>query len=292
MSELPRTAVIGLGRMGSAMTRTLDRAGFPLVIHNRTRAAAESVAADTRAAIAETPREAAAAADVIITSLADDRAVHAVFEGPDGLVAGLTPHSVVLETSTIDPDTSRSLLPTVSDRGAAFLDAPVSGSVALVDAGTLTFMVGGDEDALDRARPVLGALGANVFHLGPVGAGHTVKLAVNALVHAINTAVAEALVLAEKAGVDRASVYDVFMAGAGGSPFVTYKQAAFLDPEASPVAFSLDLVAKDLDLILALADRVGAPMQQGEANRTVTATAIEAGFGGSDMSAIAVHLRS
>ena len=117
-------------------------------------------------------------------------------------------------------------------------------------------------------------------------------MAVNALVHAINTALSEALVLAEKAGVDRALVYEVLIAGAGGAPFVHYKEDAFLHPESAPVAFSLDLVTKDLGLIPDLAGRVGAPMSQASANLAVAAAAIEAGLGDRDMSVISDYLRS
>jgi 3-hydroxyisobutyrate dehydrogenase/2-hydroxy-3-oxopropionate reductase len=117
------------------------------------------------------------------------------------------------------------------------------------------------------------------------------KLAVNAMVHAINAALSEALVLAERSGIDRELAYDVVGASAVAAPFVAYKRDAFLHPETAPVAFALDLVAKDLDLAAALADRVGAPVTQLAANRALVARAIEAGFGGSDLSALAVHLR-
>jgi 3-hydroxyisobutyrate dehydrogenase-like beta-hydroxyacid dehydrogenase len=264
---------------------------MPLVFHNRTTAVAHEVAAATGGEVAGSPREAAEWAEIVVTSLADDQAVIGVFRGEDGVIAGVTPGTVILETSTIDPQTSRALAPEVSAAGGSLLDAPVSGSVTLVESGSLTFMVGGPAAEMHRAEPVLSALGANVFHLGDVGAGHTVKLAVNALVHAINTAVSESLVLAELAGVDRAAAYEVFMSGAGGSPFVKYKQAAFVDPDHAPVAFSIDLVAKDLRLILGLAERVGAPMSQGLTNLEITEAAIAAGLGAADMSAIAVNLR-
>ncbi len=292
MSDQPRVAVIGLGRMGSAMAGTLHGAGIPLVLHNRTAAVAHEIAGATGGEVAGSPREASERAQIVVTSLADDDAVIGVFRGEDGVIAGVTPGTVILETSTVDPQTTRALAPDVSAAGGTLLDAPVSGSVTLVESGSLTFMVGGPADGVQQAEPVLSALGANVFHLGEIGAGHTVKLAVNALVHAINTAVSESLVLAERAGVDRAAVYDVFMSGAGGAPFVKYKQAAFVDPDHAPVAFSIDLVAKDLRLILGLADRVGAPMAQGRANLEVTEAAIAAGLGAADMSAIAINLRS
>ena len=193
--------------------------------------------------------------------------------------------------STVAPDTVRRVGEAVAATGAAFLDAPVSGSVPTVEKGELTIMVGGDAAALERARPVLDALAAKVFHVGALGAGATVKLAVNALVHAIDVGLSEALVLAEKAGVDRSAAYDVFAAGAAAAPFVLYKRPAFEDPDNAPLTFTLDLMAKDLDLILSLAREVGAPMGQAERNREVVERALVGGFSGRDMSAVAEYLR-
>ncbi len=284
-------AVVGAGRMGSAMVARLRSAGFPVTVYNRTRARSEAVARASGAAVAGTAREAAAAAGVVISSLADDAAVRAVYGGADGLAAGLRAGAVVCETSTIDPGTVRDVEPLVRARGAALLDTPVSGSVPLVERGELTVMAGGDAAALERARPVLAALAARIFHVGGLGAGATMKLAVNAIVHALNQALSEALVLAERAGVERHRAYEVFAASAAGAPFVQYKRPAFERPGEAPVAFSLGLVAKDLDLILGLAERVGLRMEQAEANRRVVAAAIAAGLGEADMSAIAELLR-
>jgi 3-hydroxyisobutyrate dehydrogenase-like beta-hydroxyacid dehydrogenase len=161
-----------------------------------------------------------------------------------------------------------------------------------VERGELTFMVGGDPAALDRVRPVLGALAGRIFHLGDVGAGATMKLAVNAIVHALNQALSESLVLAEKAGIAREAAYEVFASSAIAAPYVHYKRAAFEKPDAAAVAFMLDLVAKDLGLIGALADRVGARMEQAATNRRVVGEALDAGYGERDISAIADFLRS
>jgi 3-hydroxyisobutyrate dehydrogenase-like beta-hydroxyacid dehydrogenase len=291
MSADQTVAVLGMGRMGSAMAQTLRRKGFDVVVYNRTPDAAVAVAEASGASTAATPREAAAAADVVISSLADDAAVGAVFSGPDGAPAGLREGAVVLEMSTIDPGTVAVIAPAVAAAGATLVDAPVSGSVALVDQGALTIMAGGPGEAVDAARPVLDALAAKVYEVGDLGSGATMKLAVNAIVHAVNIALSEALVLAEKAGVDRAAAYEVFANSAAGSPFIAYKQGAFLNPDETPVAFSLDLVAKDLDLILGLAEREGVDMDQGEANRVVARKAIDAGLGEADMSAVAEYLR-
>lgn len=284
-------AVVGLGRMGAAMAGTLSQAGLDLVLYNRTRAVAERVAEATRSIVAATPQEAAEAAGIVVSTLADDQAVRDVFSGPVGIAAGLQPGAVALEMSTIDPDVVDEIGALVDATEAELVDAPVSGSVQLVEQGSLTVMAGGEADAIARAGPVLDVLAARVFHVGPRGSGATTKLAVNALVHGINGSLAEALVLAEKAGVDRATAYEVFAAGAGGAPFVHYKQAAYLDPDTAAVAFSLDLVAKDLDLITGLGTRVGVPMPIAEAGLALSRRAIDDGLGERDMSALAVYLR-
>lgn len=291
MGDGGRVAILGVGRMGGAMTGTLRRAGFDVTVWNRTRSRAEAVAKLVGAHVAGTAQEAVAEAGVVVSSLADDAAVKEVYTGSDGAATGLRAGTVVLETSTIAPQTVREIRPVIEARGAALLDAPVSGSVSFVEKGQLTIMVGGDPSVLERARPVLAALSAKLFHVGDLGAGATMKLAVNALVHAINVALSEALVLAEKAGVARSTAYDVFAAGAGAAPYVLYKRAAFERPEETPVAFSLDLAVKDLDLILGLAREVGARMDQVAVNRATARAAIAAGLGSRDASSIATFLR-
>ncbi|HSJ49865.1 MAG TPA: NAD(P)-dependent oxidoreductase [Actinomycetota bacterium] len=284
-----KVAVLGTGRMGGAMVGTLTRAGFDVVVWNRDRAKADAVVSGSGAPVASSPADAVREAEVVISSLADDAAVEAVFEEA---VKGLHAPQVVLEMSTIAPSTIRTTAERVAATGATVLDAPVSWSVSLVEAGQLTIMVGGDPDARERARPVLEALSAKLLPVGPLGAGATMKLAVNALVHGLNAALAESLVLAERAGVDRTTAYEVFASGAAGAPFVQYKRAAYEQPDETPVAFSLDLVGKDLDLILQLADEVAAPMPQATVNREGVRAAIAAGMGSDDLSALAVHLRA
>jgi 3-hydroxyisobutyrate dehydrogenase-like beta-hydroxyacid dehydrogenase len=284
-------AVVGTGRMGAAMAARLTAAGHEVVLFNRTRSRAEAVAGETGARVVETPAAAAAAADTVLVSLADDAAVSATYHGDDGIAAGLRPAAVVLESSTIAPGTVRGLEPLVAGRDAALLDTPVSGSVPLVQRGELTVLAGGDPAALDRARPALDSFARRVFHLGGLGSGAVVKLAVNSIVHALNQAVAEALVLAEKAGVDRAAAYEVFANSAAAAPYVQYKQDAFLHPDTAPVAFALDLVAKDLDLIERLAGEVGARMDLTAAGRAIVGEAVAAGLGSRDLSTLAELLR-
>jgi 3-hydroxyisobutyrate dehydrogenase-like beta-hydroxyacid dehydrogenase len=286
-----KAAVVGTGRMGAAMAARLAQGGVEVTVFNRTRARAEELASHIGATVAGTACAAAASAPVVLVSLADDAAVNAAYGGPDGIVAGVGADTVVCDTSTVDPKTARRTAELVAKAGGAAVDAPVSGSVSTVESGKLVVLAGGAEADLDRARPVLELIAARVFHLGPAGAGAAMKLAVNGVVHAINQAVSEALVVAESAGIARSAAYDVLAAGAAGAPFVQYKRAAFEDPEGTPVAFTLDLVAKDLDLLLALADRFGVPVAQARANRAAVGAAVDAGMGDADISAIAVHLR-
>ena len=286
-----KVALIGTGRMGSAMGARVAGAGHDLVVFNRTRSRAEDLAGRTEARVADSAREAAEFAEVCLVSLADDTAVTATYLDDNGLIAGLQPRAVVCDASTVAPATVRGLRPLVAQKDAILLDTPVSGSVSTVESGTLTVMVGGDQDALDRARPVLETFAKSIFHLGDIGAGATMKLVVNSLVHSLNVAVSEALVLAEKAGLDRETAYDIFEAGAAGAPYVKYKREAFLRPGEVPVAFSLDLVAKDQELIHDLAEQVGARMEQGEASRQLVAEAVSAGMAERDISEVVEFLR-
>jgi 3-hydroxyisobutyrate dehydrogenase/2-hydroxy-3-oxopropionate reductase len=284
-------AVIGAGRMGSAMATRLASRGAQVVVFNRTRSRADELAGRIRARTAATPAEAAADADVVITMVADEDAVVGLYRQRDGILDGLTARTVAVDMSTVLPDTIRSLESDVRARGAGILDAPVSGSVPLVVAGTLTILVGGNEADLDRARPVFEAMSRRIFHLGPLGAGATIKLAVNDIVFALGGALAEALVLAEKAGVDRAVAYDVFADSTVASPFVGYKRDAFVDPDHAPVGFSVDLARKDLGLILELARRVGTDMPQAEINLAQLSETADHLGGDRDFAALAEHLR-
>jgi 3-hydroxyisobutyrate dehydrogenase-like beta-hydroxyacid dehydrogenase len=294
MTSRLRVSVAGTGRMGGAMAIRVAAAGHTLTVFNRTRSTAEEVASrcEGEVTVAETAREAAAAADVVIVSLADDAAVRATYAGDDGLVAGLTGDTVVADTSTVAPETVRALEPDVRAGGGLLVDTPVSGSVASVEGGTILVMAGGDAGVVERAAPALESFAQRIIHLGPLGAGATMKLAVNAMVFGLNQTLSEALVRAEKAGVARDVAYEVIANNAVAAPFVAYKRAAFEEPDSAPVAFALDLVAKDLDLATALAEQVGAAVPQVVTNRRVVGDAIAAGRGAEDLSALAEHLRA
>jgi 3-hydroxyisobutyrate dehydrogenase-like beta-hydroxyacid dehydrogenase len=289
---MPAVAVLGTGRMGSAMARALSRGGADLLLYNRTPERAAALADELGARVAATPAEAAAASDVAITMLANGDAVASVWDGADGLLAGARETSVLVDMSTVAPDTLLGYAERARAAGAGILDAPVSGSVSLAEAGKLTIMAGGQLEHLDRARPVLDQLAHTVFHLGRLGSGHAMKLAVNGVIFALNNALSEALVLAERAGIERDLAYEVLAASAVGAPFVAYKRDAFLDPEATPTAFSLDLADKDLRLITTLAADLGVSMPQAEANRTLVAGAADRVGPDRDFSWVAVYLRS
>lgn len=273
------------------MARRLSGAGFDLVLWNRDRAKADEVASDTGGDVAPTPAHAASRAGVVISSLADDTALLDVFLGPEGVIEGIAAGVVAVDTSTVDPTTIERVGDAVDGTGASFADCPVSGSVATVEAGQLTIMAGGDAEAIDRIEPVLAAISKRVIRVGGRGAGAACKLAVNSLLHGLNIALSEALVLAERAGVDRKVAYEVFASGAAGAPFLEYKREVYENPDGARVAFSLDLVAKDLELITGLGARVGAPMSQAEAGLSIVNAAVEAGMGDEDLSAVAVFLR-
>lgn len=288
---MPTVSVLGLGRMGSAMARALAVSDWDLVLWNRNGARAEALAAELGGRVAGSPAEASAVADVAITMLADGAAVASVWDGPDGVLAGARDGSVLVDMSTVPPNTLPAFAERARRAGAAILDAPVSGSVGLAQAGTLTIMVGGESDALERARPVLDRLGQQIFHIGRLGSGHAMKLAVNGVIFSLNNALSEALVLAEHAGIDRERAYDVLAASAAGAPFVGYKRDAFLHPDTAPVAFSLELAAKDLELITDFAGGLGVPIAQGTANRELIGRAAASVGADRDFSAVAIHLR-
>jgi 3-hydroxyisobutyrate dehydrogenase-like beta-hydroxyacid dehydrogenase len=290
---------IGLGRMGAPMATNVARGGFPVVLHNRRREVADALAGTIaalapsggRASVAATPREVARQADVVITMLADEAALFSVFEGPEGVLAGLRTGTIVVDMGTTGPGGIERLAPLVAATGATLMDAPVSGSTSIATAGSLTLMVGGGAEDLARIQPVLETMATSIYHLGPIGAGSVVKLAVNNIIFALGNAVAESLVLAERAGLDRAKVYEVFENSAVSAPMVRYRHDAYLDPERTPPALAMHLAHKDLELIAELAERVGMPMRQSDLNRSMIADAMAAGFVEQDMADVAVHLR-
>ena len=284
-------AFFGMGTMGSLMAGRLVEAGQRVVVYNRTAEKAEEFAAAHDAVVASDPAAAAAEADVLITMVSDASAVHDLYDGEAGALSGLQPGSLCVDMSTIAPSDVESLAKRAASRGATFVDAPVSGSVAMAETGTLTIMAGGAASDVDRVRPLFEAMGSKVYHMGPLGSGATIKLAVQAIIYGLGEAVSEGLVLAEKAGIERGMAYEVFANSAIAAPFVHYRRDAFENPGEVPVAFRLVLTRKDLRLVLDLAESVGMDMTQAKVNLEVVEAAIAAGYGDHDTSAVAEYLR-
>jgi 3-hydroxyisobutyrate dehydrogenase-like beta-hydroxyacid dehydrogenase len=289
-SEL-RVGFAGLGRMGRRMATNLAAANLLTGVYNRTAERAEDFAAEHGVEAFPTSAALADVVDVFLTMVADDDASAMLYTGEEGFLEAATPSAVALEMSTVSVSHVRGLADRLAVRGSRLLDVPVSGSIAMASDGTLTLMVGGDVETLERVRPVLGALAANVFHVGAVGAGAAMKLAVNTVVYGLNGALAEGLVLAERAGIAREQAYEVFAASAVAAPFVHYRRAAFERPGEEPVGFTVSLAAKDLDLILDLAEGHEYAMPQAELNLDVLRRAIADGFADDDVSAVAQMLR-
>ena len=285
-------AVLGIGRMGSAMARALADGGLELVLWNRSPEPARILADELGCEAVATPAQAARRAAICLTMLADETAVGATYGGPDGLIAGAGPDNILVDLSTVPPSTIVGLEAAVRATGAGLLDAPVSGSVASAASGQLTLMVGGEAGDLGRARPALEPLARRIFHLGPLGSGAAMKLAVNTVVFGLNGALAEGLVLAERAGIDRNTAYDVLVESAAGAPYVSYKRASFVAPESSPTAFALELAEKDLRLITAFADGLGVPVPQARTNLETIRQAESSQGPGADLATVAGHLRA
>lgn len=288
----PSVAFCGLGRMGQQMATRVALAGFPTVVWNRSPAAAQALAAATEVTAASTPADAARGADVVITMLTDGSALLAVLGGPEGVLAGLRPGTVVVDCSTTGADLAREAARLCADSDVAFLDSPVSGSTTVAGRGELGLMVGGDAGDLERVRPVLATFGRTVVHVGVTGAGAAAKVAVNGLLHTFNTALAESLVAAEAAGVSRSALFDVLAAGVLSNTFLGYKRQAFVDPENAPVAFDLTTATKDLGLAVAASKEAGLGVSVVSRALELHQGALRDGYGDKDMAAIAAWLSS
>jgi 3-hydroxyisobutyrate dehydrogenase-like beta-hydroxyacid dehydrogenase len=285
-----RVAFVGIGKMGLPMAGNVLRAGHDLTVFNRTLERCDPLRGDG-ATVASSAAEAVREAEVLVTMLADPAAVQSQILADEAVLADAPEGLVWLEMSTIGPTAAREFAERAAGAGTTMLDAPVSGSVAVAEAAALVAMVGGDAEALERARPVLEAMTKAHFHLGESGAGAAMKLAVNVMIAAQTVAISEALVLAEAAGIERADAYEVIAAGALKSPFVEYKEAAFLDPDGIPPAFALDLMRKDLKLALEQGDAAGLPLLGAGASADVMTLAAGLEGGDGDLVRVADALR-
>lgn len=279
--------LIGLGNMGAAFAERLLDAGYDLAVYNRSPGKAEPLAA-RGAAVARTADELAAAADVVLTSLPDDDAFEAVAAS---VAAAARPGTVFADLSTVSPQASARVASLMEGASLPYLRAPVSGNPSVVRAGNLTFIVSGPPDALERAEPVLRAIGPTIHEVGDGEQARIVKLAINLVIAGLAELMAEALVLAEAAGVSRSALLETMGDSAAGAPFVKYKTEPLLRDDYS-ATFTTRLMEKDLELVLEAAAAAGVRLPlAGELEGLVRST-IEAGYGDDDFMALFPHLRS
>jgi 3-hydroxyisobutyrate dehydrogenase-like beta-hydroxyacid dehydrogenase len=286
MEDRERVAFLGLGIMGAPMAANLARAGFDLTVWNRTIARAEEFAAEHEGSrMAETPAEAAAQATVAISMVPDGPEVEAVLLGDQGAADGLPDGGLVIDMSTIAPTASVAIGERLRERGHAFLDAPVSGSRPKAVDGTLTIMAGGEAADFSRARPVLEAMGELVVHVGPQGHGSLVKLINNTLAAINAAALAEALTLAQTAGIDTGALREVVAASSGASTMLAIKAEPMIERDYEPL-FKLEHMLKDVRHCVAEAHRLGAPAKLAELAERLYAGADQRGLGGQDFAAV------
>jgi len=255
----PTVGFIGLGLMGGPMAKNLAKAGFPLVVWNRKGGKAEelvreSTGLDVKAGA--NPRETATKADILITIVSDPPALEEVLWGQNGAIEGLRRGSIYIDSSTVSPDLVRKIGTTCTQRGVGFLDAPVTGGTWGAEKGELVFMVGGEGEVLERAKPVLEKLGKRIFLLGPTGAGQTVKLAMNLILALQVDALAEALALVNTEGVPGERLIEVLQSSMARAGVLDVKAPVMLKNEFPP-SFPLRLMHKDMRLALELAKRHG-----------------------------------
>jgi 3-hydroxyisobutyrate dehydrogenase len=257
MSE--RVGFIGLGIMGQAMAQNLLKAGFALTVFNRTASKAKALL-ESGAKWGDSPQAVAEQADVVITCVSDTPDVDAVLFGENGVERGIRSGSLVLDMSTISPSKTREFAERLEARGVTMLDAPVSGGSEGAVQGTLSIMVGGDEAAFERAKPLFLAMGKIATHLGPSGAGQTAKLVNQILVVGSMISMAEALLFAQAGGLDLEKTLAAISGGAAGSWTLSNRGPQVIKRDFRP-GFMIDLQQKDLRLVLEAADRMHVPLQ-------------------------------
>jgi 2-hydroxy-3-oxopropionate reductase len=275
---------IGLGLMGKPMARNIMRAGFPLTVHNRSRSAVEELVAEG-AQEASSPAELASQVDVIFTNLPDSPDVEAVAFGPQGIVDGAREGLIYVDNSTIKPVTARQLAHRLSELGVEFLDAPVSGGDIGARQGTLTVMVGGSAEALERVMPVLQAIGRNITHIGGAGSGQIAKVANQIMVAAQMVAMGELLVLAKKAGADPERVVSAIQGGAAQCWALDVKPERLFLGNRQP-GFKSSMQLKDLGIVLETGRQYGVPLPAATLHTQLYQSMVSMGMQDLDNSAV------
>ncbi|MEJ5224473.1 MAG: NAD(P)-binding domain-containing protein [Anaerolineales bacterium] len=279
-----KVGYIGLGLMGKSMARNILRAGFPLVVHNRSRAAVEELTAEG-AREAFSAAEVAAQVDVVFTNLPDSPDVEAVALGPGGVIEAARPGLVFVDNSTIKPATARRIAAELAAKGVQALDAPVSGGDIGARNGTLTIMVGGDAEALERVMPVLLAMGKTVTHVGAPGAGQVAKAANQIMVAAQMVAMGELLIFAQKSGVDPQKVVAAIKGGAAQCWTLDVKPPRLFAGNRTP-GFKAHMQAKDLNIVLETAREYGVPLPATAEHAQLFNAMLQMGMGNLDNSAV------
>lgn len=279
-----RVGYIGLGLMGKSIARNILQAGFPLVVHNRSQAAVEELAAQG-AARASSPAEVAQQVDIVFTNLPDSPDVEKVVLGENGIIAGAHEGLIFVDNSTIKPASARMIAAKLKEVGVSALDAPVSGGDIGAKNGTLTIMVGGEADALEKVMPVFQAMGKTVTHVGEAGAGQVAKAANQIMVAAQMVAMGELLVFSKKAGVDPRKVVDAIKGGAAQCWTLDVKPPRLFEGNRSP-GFKAYMQLKDMKIVLETAKEYGIPLSAAEENTKFFQRMIEQGMGELDNSAV------
>jgi len=283
-----RVGFVGLGVMGAPMARHVLSVGFPLTVHSRSAPPVEALVADG-ASWASKAADVARVSDVIVTMLPDTPDVELVLLGADGVGDGAAEGSLVIDMSTIDPIATRSIAEQLGQIGVSMLDAPVSGGQVGAEAGTLSIMVGGPDDAFERALPLFEAMGSTIVHVGAAGAGQVTKAANQLVIASAVEAVGEAFVLAVKAGVDPAKVREALLGGFAGSKVLELHGQRMLDGAFEP-GFRSALMAKDGRIVVGAADRLGAPIPGFRAVAERLEAMLPAGRGDLDYAALVTLL--
>jgi 3-hydroxyisobutyrate dehydrogenase len=287
--EETRIALLGLGLMGTGMAGRLLDAGYPLSVYNRTPGRAEGLAG-RGAKVARTPREAVAGATMVLSMLTDVPVCRDIWLGRGEALAGADPGTVLVESSTVTVEWIHELDLAAKEQGCQLVDAPVTGSKVQAAAGQLLFLAGGSADAISKITPIFKVMGRDVMHLGPVGSGARLKLINNFLSGSQVAALAEALSLIERSGLDVQKALTVLTEGAPGSPLVKLLSGRMTARQYEP-NFLLRLMAKDLRYAVSEAENQGLDLDMGRAALRVFEHAISAGLGEDDMSAVVEQFR-
>jgi len=279
-----KVGYIGLGLMGKSIARNILKAGFPLVVHNRSRAAVDELVAEGAIA-ASSPAVVTAQSDIVFTNLPDSPDVEKVVLGPRGIIEAAHDGLIVVDNSTIKPASARMIAGKLAMKGIYFLDAPVSGGDIGAKNGTLTIMVGGDASALEKAMPVLQAMGKTITHVGDAGAGQVAKAANQIMVAAQMVAMGELLVFSKKAGVDPRKVVEAIKAGAAQCWTLDVKPPRLFDGNRNP-GFKAHMQLKDMKIVLDTAEEYDVPLFGAIENTKLFQQMIELGMGDLDNSAV------